>query len=130
LNTHQKCPALERLQQPPKQNKKRDCTPPREDRSPQRQRRGNRLYDPSSGVSPPQGLKLMPKQGASSSQAYHGSRGNRSHMPPRHNNSHPRSPVWSDEDSPRGPLSRDIMRVPLPSGLVKPPQLGTCDGLT
>ncbi|MCI47126.1 hypothetical protein A2U01_0068367, partial [Trifolium medium] len=35
-----------------------------------------------------------------------------------------------DEDSPRGPLSRDIMRVPLPTGLEKPPQLGTYDGLT
>ncbi|MCI69524.1 hypothetical protein A2U01_0090786, partial [Trifolium medium] len=54
----------------------------------------------------------------------------RSHTPPRHNNSPPRSPVWSDEDSPRGPPSRDIMRVPLPSGLEKPPQLGTYDGLT
>ncbi|MCI51368.1 hypothetical protein A2U01_0072612, partial [Trifolium medium] len=37
---------------------------------------------------------------------------------------------WSDEDTPRGPFSRDIMRVSLPGGLEKPPQLDTYDGLT
>ncbi|MCI35175.1 hypothetical protein A2U01_0056396, partial [Trifolium medium] len=54
----------------------------------------------------------------------------RTPTPPRHNNSPPRSLVWSDEDSPGGPLSREIMSVPLPPGLEKPPHLGTYDGLT
>ncbi|MCI20150.1 hypothetical protein A2U01_0041311, partial [Trifolium medium] len=77
------------------------------------------------------GLKLMANHVASSSHGNRGNRGNRSPTPPRHNNDFPpRSPVWSDEDDFSGPLSRDIMKVPLPAGLEKPPQLDTYDGLT
>ncbi|MCI79513.1 hypothetical protein A2U01_0100784, partial [Trifolium medium] len=70
--------------------------------------------------------------GASSSHEQRGNnRGNRSPTPLLHNNdSPPRSPVWSDDDDFCGPLSHDIMRVPLPAGLVKPPQLDTYDGMT
>ncbi|MCI38265.1 hypothetical protein A2U01_0059493, partial [Trifolium medium] len=45
-NSHQKCPALERLQQSPQENKKRDRTPPREDRVSPTTKKGNRLNDP------------------------------------------------------------------------------------
>ncbi|MCI74149.1 hypothetical protein A2U01_0095413, partial [Trifolium medium] len=38
-----------------------------------------------------------------------------------------RSP-WSDEDHPRGPLSRRIQGVLLPMGLEKPPPMEVYDG--
>ncbi|MCI62385.1 hypothetical protein A2U01_0083642, partial [Trifolium medium] len=62
----------------------------------------------------------MTKHSASSNHEQHGNnRGNRSSTPPRHNDSPPRSPVWSDEDDFCGPLSRNIMRAPIPSGFEK-----------
>ncbi|MCI55190.1 hypothetical protein A2U01_0076440, partial [Trifolium medium] len=88
-------------------------------------KKGKQTELPEQRCRSPQGLKLMAKHVASSSHVQHGNRGNRSPTPLRHNNSPPHSLVWSDKDSPRGPLSRDIMRVPLPSGLEKPPRLGT-----
>ncbi|MCI64739.1 hypothetical protein A2U01_0085997, partial [Trifolium medium] len=63
----------------------------------------------------------MKRHVSSSSHGHPENRGYRTSTPPRHNNSPPRSPVWSDEDSLGGPLSREIMSVPLPPGLEKPP---------
>ncbi|MCI94502.1 hypothetical protein A2U01_0115800, partial [Trifolium medium] len=55
---------------------------------------------------------LMAKQGASTSDNYRGGRGSRSPTPPRYENNSPlQSPNGSDEDDPRCPLSRDIMRA-------------------
>ncbi|MCI65965.1 hypothetical protein A2U01_0087223, partial [Trifolium medium] len=74
----------------------------------------------------PQGLALMARQGASSSRSNRGDRGSRSPTPPRHdNNSHLRSPNGSDEEDSRCPLSRGIMRAPIPAGFERPPPLGT-----
>ncbi|MCI53462.1 hypothetical protein A2U01_0074709, partial [Trifolium medium] len=50
----------------------------------------------------------------------------RNSPPPRRNRHH--SP--SEEERPRGPLSRRIMEVPLPVGMEKPPAMGTYDGST
>ncbi|MCI32501.1 hypothetical protein A2U01_0053715, partial [Trifolium medium] len=36
----------------------------------------------------------------------------------------------SDEEDSRCPLSKEIMRAPIPAGFEKPPQLGTYDGQT
>ncbi|MCI51265.1 hypothetical protein A2U01_0072509, partial [Trifolium medium] len=47
--------------------------------------------------------------------------------PPRDDHRH--SP-WSDEERHIGPLTRRVMRVPLPVGLEKPPPLDTYDGST
>ncbi|MCI88174.1 hypothetical protein A2U01_0109460, partial [Trifolium medium] len=62
-------------------------------------------------------------QGASSSRN-RGNHGYRSPTPPRY------SPYGSDEEPYSCPLSRDIMRAPIPSGFQKPPPLGTYDGQT
>ncbi|MCI74798.1 hypothetical protein A2U01_0096062, partial [Trifolium medium] len=44
--------------------------------------------------------------------------------PPHH------SPPGSDEEDSRCPLSKEIMRAPIPPVFEKPPQLGTYDGQT
>ncbi|MCI87499.1 hypothetical protein A2U01_0108783, partial [Trifolium medium] len=46
----------------------------------------------------------------------------RGNTPPRH------SPPGSDEEDSRCPLSKEIMRAPIPTGFEKPPQLETYDG--
>ncbi|MCI36442.1 hypothetical protein A2U01_0057665, partial [Trifolium medium] len=111
-------------------SKKRDRTPPREDRVSPTAKKGKQAVRLEPRRRSPQGLKLMTRHVSSSNHGHHENRGYRTPTPPRQNNSPPRSPVWSDEDSPGGPLSREIMSVPLPPGLEKPPQLGTYNGLT
>ncbi|MCI35800.1 hypothetical protein A2U01_0057021, partial [Trifolium medium] len=67
----------------------------------------------------------------SSSHAQHGNnRRNRSLTPPRYDNNSTLSPDGSDEEAACCPLSRGIMRAPIPSGFEKPPPLGTYDGQT
>ncbi|MCI32660.1 hypothetical protein A2U01_0053874, partial [Trifolium medium] len=87
LDVHNRRPALERLQQP---NKKRDRTPPREDRvSPSK--KGKATERTEQRRRSPQGLVIMAKQGPSSSL----SRGNHGHnnpTPPRDNSPRRRSP--------------------------------------
>ncbi|MCI57887.1 hypothetical protein A2U01_0079138, partial [Trifolium medium] len=75
----------------------------------------------------PQGLVLMAKQGPSSSKG-RGNHGHQSPPPLRGNTSPRRSPPGSDEEDSRCPLSKEIMRAPIPAGFEKPPQLGTYDG--
>ncbi|MCI46921.1 hypothetical protein A2U01_0068162, partial [Trifolium medium] len=63
----------------------------------------------------PQGLVLMDKQGPSLSR----SRGNHGHNNPtplRDNSPPRRSPHGSDEEDYRCPLSKEIMRAPIPAG--------------
>ncbi|MCI86443.1 hypothetical protein A2U01_0107724, partial [Trifolium medium] len=58
----------------------------------------------------------MTKQGASSSRS-RGNHGYRSPTPPLPDNSPPQhSPEGSDEEASRCPLSKDIMRAPIPAG--------------
>ncbi|MCI61548.1 hypothetical protein A2U01_0082805, partial [Trifolium medium] len=69
----------------------------------------------------------MAKQGPSSSR----SRGNHGHSSPislRDNNPPRRSPHGNDEEDYCFPLSKEIMRAPIPAGLERPPPLGTYDG--
>ncbi|MCH87577.1 hypothetical protein A2U01_0008450 [Trifolium medium] len=96
-DTHNRRPALEWLQQP---NKKRDRTPPRQDRGASLSRNhGNHEHriptPPHHDNSPPQ-----------------------------------YSPEGSDEEPYRCSLSGDFMRAHIPSGFEKPPPLGTYDGQT
>ncbi|MCI68375.1 hypothetical protein A2U01_0089636, partial [Trifolium medium] len=62
-NNHQKRPALERPQQP---SKKRDRTPPREDRVSPTAKKGNQTERPEQWRRSPQGLKLMERHVTSS----------------------------------------------------------------
>ncbi|MCI46609.1 hypothetical protein A2U01_0067850, partial [Trifolium medium] len=104
-------PALERLQQP---SKKRDRTPPQEDRvSPSK--KGKATERPEHRRRSPQRLVLMAKQGPSSSRS-RGNHGRNSPTPPHDNNPLRRSPQGSDEEDYRCPLSKEIMRVPIPAG--------------
>ncbi|MCI66591.1 hypothetical protein A2U01_0087849, partial [Trifolium medium] len=82
----QKRPALERPQQP---NKKRDRTPPCEDRVSPTAKKGKQAERPEQRRRSPQGLKLMTRHGALSSHGHHGNREDHSPTPPRHNNSPP-----------------------------------------
>ncbi|MCI58654.1 hypothetical protein A2U01_0079909, partial [Trifolium medium] len=65
LEVHSRRPVLEWLQQP---TKKRDCTPPREDRVPP-SKKGKSTERPEQRHRSPQGLILMAKQGPSSSRS-------------------------------------------------------------
>ncbi|MCI44149.1 hypothetical protein A2U01_0065388, partial [Trifolium medium] len=69
----------------------------------------------------------MAKQGPSSSRS-RGNQGHKSPTPPRCNTPPRHSPPGSDEEDSRCPLSKEIMRAPIPAGFEKPPQLGTYDG--
>ncbi|MCI40697.1 hypothetical protein A2U01_0061930, partial [Trifolium medium] len=116
-DAHNMRPALERLQP---SSKKRDRTPPSEDRvSPSKKGKATERLEQRRRS--PQGLVLMAKQGPSSSK----SRGNQGHQSPTplRGNSPPRhSPPGSDEEDSRCPLSKEIMRAPIPAGFEKPPQ--------
>ncbi|MCI48889.1 hypothetical protein A2U01_0070132, partial [Trifolium medium] len=103
--------ALERLQQP---NRKRDRTPPREDRvSPSK--KGKSIELPEQRRRSPQELVLMPKQGPSSRKS-RGNQGHQSPNPQRGNTPPRRSPRANDEGDSRCPFSREIMRAPIPAG--------------
>ncbi|MCI93145.1 hypothetical protein A2U01_0114443, partial [Trifolium medium] len=68
----------------------------------------------------PQGLALMAKQGASSSRN-RGGQGHRSPTPPCDNSPLRRSPQGSDGEYYCCPLSREIMKAPIPAGFERPP---------
>ncbi|MCI56992.1 hypothetical protein A2U01_0078243, partial [Trifolium medium] len=77
-------------------------------------KRGKATERPEQRRRSPQGLVLMAKQGSSSSQ----NRVNHGHNSPTplHDNSPPRrSPHGSDEEEYRCPLSKEIMRAPIPA---------------
>ncbi|MCI65217.1 hypothetical protein A2U01_0086475, partial [Trifolium medium] len=63
----------------------------------------------------PQGLILMTKQGPSSSRS-RGNQGDQSPTPLRDNTPPRHSPPGSNEEDSRCPLSREIMRAPIPAG--------------
>ncbi|MCI58027.1 hypothetical protein A2U01_0079280, partial [Trifolium medium] len=78
-----------------------------------------------------QGLALMAQHGASASRGNRDDHASRSATPPRHDDNSPlHSSNGSDEDDPRCPLTRDIMRAPIPTGFERPPPLGAYDGQT
>ena len=58
------------------------------------------------------------------------SRSPRKNRNPRQDRSPRDSSPSSDDDDPRGPLSREILNTKLPRGLEKPPPLGQYDGTT
>ncbi|MCI19905.1 hypothetical protein A2U01_0041065, partial [Trifolium medium] len=108
-DAHNRRPALERLQQP---NKKRNRTPPREDRdSPSKKGKGTERLEQRRRS--PQGLVFMAKQGPSSSKSQ-GNQGHQSPTPMRGNTSPRHPPPSSDEEDSRCPLSKEIMRAPIP----------------
>ncbi|MCI54565.1 hypothetical protein A2U01_0075815, partial [Trifolium medium] len=90
--------------------------PPREGRTFPTTKKGKTTDRPEQRRHSPQGLTLTAKQGASASCSNRGDHGYRSPTPPRDDNSPPRYSDGSDEEAARCPLSRDIMRVPIPSG--------------
>ncbi|MCI68649.1 hypothetical protein A2U01_0089910, partial [Trifolium medium] len=63
----------------------------------------------------PQGLVLMAKQGPSSSKI-RGNQGHRSPTPLRGDAPPHHSPPGSDEEDSRCPLSKEIMKAPIPAG--------------
>ncbi|MCI64767.1 hypothetical protein A2U01_0086025, partial [Trifolium medium] len=85
-----------RLQQP---TKKRDRTPPREDRVSQ-SKKGKSTEQPEQRRRSPQGLILMAKQGPSSSKS-RGNQGHRSPTPLRGDTPPRHSPPGSDEEDSR-----------------------------
>ncbi|MCI59603.1 hypothetical protein A2U01_0080858, partial [Trifolium medium] len=87
--------------------------PPREGRTFPTTKKGKTTDRSEQRRHSPQGLALTAKQGY------------RSPTPPRDDNSPPRYSDGSDEEAACCPLSRDIMRAPIPSGFEKPPPLGT-----
>ncbi|MCI48991.1 hypothetical protein A2U01_0070234, partial [Trifolium medium] len=102
--------------------KKRDRTPPREDRvSPSK--KGKATEGPEQHRRSPQGLVLMAKQGPSSSRS-RGNCGQNNPIPLRDNSPPRRSPYGSDEEDYRCPISKEIMRAPIPAGFERPPPLG------
>ncbi|MCI24651.1 hypothetical protein A2U01_0045836, partial [Trifolium medium] len=103
LEVHNRRPVLERLQQP---SKKRDRTPPLEDRvSPSK--RGKSTERPEQRRQSPQGFVLMAKQGPSS-RKNRGNQGHRSPTPLRGDMPLHHSPPGSDEEDSRCPLSKEI----------------------
>ncbi|MCH81476.1 hypothetical protein A2U01_0002263, partial [Trifolium medium] len=104
---------------------------PREDRVSPTAKKGKQAVRSEHRHQSPQGLKLMTMHAPSSSHAQHGNnRGKRSPTPPRYDNNSTPSLEGSDEEATRCPLSRGIIRSPIPSGFEKPPSLGTYDGQT
>ncbi|MCI61269.1 hypothetical protein A2U01_0082526, partial [Trifolium medium] len=69
----------------------------------------------------------MAKQGPSSSRV-RGDHGQNSPTRLRDNSPPRRSPHGSDDEEYRCPLSKEIMKAPIPAGFERPPPLGTYDG--
>ncbi|PNX64603.1 hypothetical protein L195_g062197, partial [Trifolium pratense] len=82
----------------------------------------------------PQGLAMMAKQGTSGSHAHRANHRScsptplRDDYPPRSPDDN--SPNGSDEGDPWCPLSRNILRAPIPKGFERYPSHPAYDGLT
>ncbi|CAJ2644877.1 unnamed protein product [Trifolium pratense] len=72
----------------------------------------------------------MARRGQSTSQGYQSDHYSRSPTPAHHDDSPARRSQESDEEDPRCPLTRDILRAPIPKGFERPPALPAYDGLT
>ncbi|PNX58956.1 hypothetical protein L195_g059446, partial [Trifolium pratense] len=78
----------------------------------------------------PQGLTLIIRQGQSTSRGYQADHYSRSLTPVHQEDSPGRNSRENDEDDPRCPLTRDILRAPIPKGFERPPALPAYDGFT
>ncbi|PNX85795.1 hypothetical protein L195_g041869, partial [Trifolium pratense] len=124
----QRCPALERIEQP---SKKRDyISPPREGIASPNDKKGKVVDRAEPQRHSPQGLTMMTRQGQSTSRGYQANHYSCSPSPVHHEESPARNYQESDEDDPRCPLTRDILRAPIPKGFERPPTLSAYDGLT